>query len=66
MSSHLSLEATEVVGNEWTEACVTLTSDDGTEQDLFLNPMEMQTLYARLKLFYEQGVWSMGTVHDAS
>jgi len=64
MINHLALQATEVVGKEWTEACVTLTGDDGTEQELFLNPMEMQTLYVRLKLYYEQGIWSMGAVLD--
>lgn len=29
-----------------------------------MTPMEMQTLYARLKLYYEQGVWSFGEVPD--
>lgn len=63
MSASLSLEVSQVIGHEWTQACATLSNDDG-EQELYMSPMEMQTLYARLKLYYEQGIWSMGAVHD--
>lgn len=63
VKSSLSLEATQVTGHEWTEACASLSNEDG-EQELYMTPMEMQTLYARLKLYYEQGVWSFGEVPD--
>lgn len=64
MASHLALQTTEVIGSEWTEACATLINGDGEEQELFMTPAEMAALYKRLKLYYEQGIWSMGTVND--
>ena len=65
MSSRVALQATEVTGNEWTEACLTLSNNDG-DQEMWMDPMEMQAVYARLKMYYEQGIWSMGAVHNAS
>lgn len=63
MTSQVSLEASEVVGNDWTEACASVSNEAG-DQELFMSPSEMEALYRRLKLYYEQGVWSMGTVSE--
>lgn len=36
--------------------------DDATDRDLFLSPEEMQFLYHRMRLYYEDGIWTTGTV----
>lgn len=61
MPSRVSLEATEVVGKEWTEAIATLSDDEG-DQEIYMTPAQMSALYAVLKMYYEQGVWSTNTV----
>ena len=58
MTSHVSLEPTGIIGNEWTEACATVNGDSGY-QELYLTPSEMQSLYRQLKMYYEQGIWSI-------
>jgi len=64
VTSHISLEASTVVGNEWTEAEIYVTRTGEPDQELHLTPAEMEALYRRLRLFYEQGIWSMGTVSE--
>lgn len=61
MTSRVSLEVTEVVGKEWTEALATLSNEAG-DQEMYMTPAEMSALYARLKLYYEQGTWGTSTV----
>lgn len=63
MISRVSLEATGVVGKEWTEALATLSNEAG-DQEMYMTPSEMEALYRRLKMYYEQGIWSTGTVHE--
>lgn len=31
-------------------------------QDLFLSPDELQSLYHRMRVYFEQGTWTIGTV----
>lgn len=31
-------------------------------QDLYLSPDELQYLYHRMRMYFEQGTWSVGTV----
>ncbi len=36
--------------------------EDATDRNLFLSPEEMQFLYHRMRLYYEDGIWTTGTV----
>ncbi len=65
--SCVSLEASEVSGNDWTEAMASIDREGETDpelcaQILLMTPAEMKALYERLNLYYEQGIWSTGTV----
>lgn len=72
--SRISLEAaevTEVAGSvrlaRWTEAMICVEREDEPEQDmkyqqLLLTAAEMAALYSRMKMYYDQGTWSTGSV----
>lgn len=67
--TRVSLEATELneAGDDWTEAGAFFDRDDEPdpelrEQLIMMTPAEMRALYERLTLYYEQGIWSSGTV----
>jgi hypothetical protein len=75
MKTRISLEPTELDEDEAhtrcevREACISVERTELppdpewlASQDLFLSPEEMQALYHRMRLYYEQGIWSTGTV----
>lgn len=67
--TRVSLEATELnaAEDDWTEAGVFIERDNEPDPELasqllMMTPAEMRFLYERMKLYYEQGIWSEGTV----
>lgn len=69
--SRVSLEAVELTPDEmsWTEAGAFIDrigeeDPELAEQVLLMTPEEMRELYERLKLYYDQGIWSFNTVRD--
>lgn len=68
MKSTVWLQATEVDGDEWTEAGITIERDGGDpefmDQDIYLTRAEFAGLYDAMKLYVEQGVWSFRTVGE--
>jgi hypothetical protein len=70
MSSILSLECTELnhAEDDWTEAGIFIergpeeSDPEMRDQVLLMTPSEMAALYQRMKLYYEQGIWSTGVV----
>jgi hypothetical protein len=72
MASHITLECSEMneAQDGWVEATVCIQRGDEESdlelryQDLILKPAEMAALYQHLKLYYDQGIWSMGTVPE--
>lgn len=68
MKTKISLEPTELDEDQdvVTEIGIFLDRDHGEgdlrEQMLVLLPDELQELYQRMRLYYEQGIWSFTTV----
>jgi hypothetical protein len=69
VKSRISLEPCELNADETevTEIMISIEREDEPEPDLrdqvlLMTPKEMDALYARMKLYYEQGIWSTGSV----
>jgi hypothetical protein len=66
MASEVSIEASEFSdgGDGWVEACASIIRDDEPDpelrnQILLMKPNEMEALYHGLRVYYEQGVWTI-------
>lgn len=67
--SRISVEATELDEDEqdWTEAGIFIEregepDEDLRSQQLLATRAELAAIYARLKMYFEQGIWSIGSV----
>jgi hypothetical protein len=66
MASEVSVEVSEFSesGDGWVEACASIIRDDEPDEELrnqilLMKPNEMEALYQNLKVYYEQGMWTI-------
>lgn len=66
-TSRISLEPSVLnkIEDDWVEATLTIERSDDAKlsfQDIIMTKAEMANVYEKMKLKYEQGIWSTGTV----